>query len=89
MMWHGSWSGTNWVLMSLLMLVFWTAVVAVVLWLAATLRRPHPGNSTDAQAAGGQGPATPDARANLDDRLAHGDLTAEEYQARRDLLSNR
>lgn len=76
MMWHGGWSGTDWVLMSLVMLVFWTLVAAGVVWAIAELRRSARPPSTPTDSA-------PTARAILDERLARGDLTAEEYRSRR------
>jgi putative membrane protein len=83
---HGSWTGTNWALMALLMLVFWTLVAAGAVWLISTRRRgattprPTPSPSASDGSAG---------RAILDERLARGELSVEEYQARRDLLSPR
>jgi len=80
-MWHNGWTGTNWVLMAVLMLLFWGAVAALVLWLLANRRVPQP--PTPAR------PDGPQARAILDERLARGELSAEEYQERRDLLTPR
>jgi len=40
MMRHGGWSGADWVLMGVGMLVFWTLVVAGVVWLVRGLRAP-------------------------------------------------
>jgi putative membrane protein len=82
MMWHNGWTGTNWVLMAVLMLLFWGAVAALVLWLLANRRVPQP--PTPAARPDG-----PQARAILDERLARGELSAEEYQERRDLLTPR
>ena len=81
MMWHGGWSGIDWVLMSLVMLVFWTLVAAGVVWAIAELRRSGRPPSTPTE-------SVPTARAILDERLARGDLTAEEYRSRRDLLNS-
>lgn len=86
MMWHHGWTGTNWVLMAVLMLLFWGAVAALVLWLLANRRaaptRPRPPTTAHR-------PDDPQARAILDERLARGALSAEEYQERRDLLAPR
>jgi putative membrane protein len=87
MMLHGDWTGTNWALMTLLMLVFWTLVAAGVLWFISTRRH---GGPTAPQPS--KSPPAPDgsaARAILDERLARGELSAEEYQARRELLTPR
>jgi uncharacterized membrane protein len=96
MMWNGTWSAADWLLMSLLMLVWWAAVVAAVLWTVATVRHQNRGerdhNRADeapSETSRGHRPVSPAAFAALDERLARGDLTAEEYQARRDLLSSR
>ena len=83
------WSSTGWVLMSLGLLLFWTVVVAGVLWLIASLRRPNPSDTASGQPGSARGAPGPDARAILDERLARGDLTVEEYQTRRDVLANR
>ena len=87
MMWHGEWTGSDWVLMALLMLVFWTAVAAGVLWLVSTQRRGGPAPTQPLPSP--PAPGGPAARAILDDRLARGELRPEEYQARRDLLAPR
>ena len=89
MMWNGGWSGVDWVLMGVGMLVFWTIVVAVVLWLVANRRRADSKAAPPSApaAAGPRGSAGVDARTILDQRLARGDLTSEDYQARRDLLT--
>lgn len=86
-MWHGDWTGTDWVLMGLGMLVFWGLVAAVVLWLVASARRdavppPQPPKSEPA-------PTGLQARNILDDRLARGEISAEEHQQRRALLPPR
>ena len=75
MMWHSSWSAAQWLVMGIGMLVFWSVVVAGVWWLVAGRR--------DTAAPGAQ------ARQLLDERLARGDITPEEYRTRRDLLSTR
>jgi len=88
-MWHGSWSGADWALMSVAMLLFWAVVVAGVMWLVRTGGNsgPRPGDrdSTDK-------PGRPDrssAQDILDERYARGELSDEEYRARRDVLSGR
>ena len=73
MMWHGDWSGADWALMSAAMLLFWTAVVFGVIWLVRTVGRPGRRGAQDI----------------LDERYARGELTDEEYRARRDTLAAR
>ncbi|HZV25272.1 MAG TPA: hypothetical protein VFG00_03190 [Acidothermaceae bacterium] len=74
MVWHHSWGAGDWVVMSLVMLIFWGALVAGVLWLVRNARRPLEQNP------GG-------ARQILDEKLARGEVTEEEYLRRRDLLT--
>jgi uncharacterized membrane protein len=85
MMWHGSWTGADWALMSVLMVVFWTLAAAGVLWLISTQRGSGPAFPQPPTSQ----PASPgsQARAILDDRLASGELSTEDYQTRRDLLT--
>lgn len=90
MMWHGDWSGADWVLMSLAMLVFWTAVVAGVIWLVRAFGRSagrNPGDGVPLDKAERSG--RPSAREILDERYARGDMSEEEYRARRDVLAGR
>jgi len=74
MMWHHSWGAGDWVAMSLMMLVFWGALVAGAVWLVRNARRPLE-NSNAA------------ARQILDEKLARGEVTEEEYLRRRELLT--
>jgi len=53
MMWHGGWSGADWVLMGLVMLVFWTLVITGVLWLIGTRRRPNSSDTASRQSDSG------------------------------------
>jgi len=77
MMWHDrGWDGGDWVGMGLLMVLFWGAVVFGGFWLVSRLRAVQP-----------QTPSS--ARQILDDRLARGEIDAEEYRARRDVLDGR
>lgn len=82
MMWHdGGWGAGTWVLMSLLMIAFWTVVVVGVVWLVRGSGRAP--TSTGPSAAGGS------ARRILDERLARGEISEEEYRQRRATLSER
>ncbi|HEX6877185.1 MAG TPA: SHOCT domain-containing protein [Nocardioidaceae bacterium] len=77
MMWHDGgpgWGG--WILMSFGMIAFWTLVVVAVIALVRGLQSDQ-----------GRPPRPPaDARQLLDERFARGEIDAEEYKARRDLL---
>jgi putative membrane protein len=86
MMWdNGSWSGADWMLMGFGMLVFWTLVVAGVLWAV----RSASGSAARRDSVSLHEP-TPPARSSghdiLDERYALGELSDEEYRHRRDLL---
>ncbi|MEO6703697.1 MAG: SHOCT domain-containing protein [Jatrophihabitantaceae bacterium] len=91
MMAHGAWSGTGWLLMGIGMLLFWTLVAIVVLWLAGVFGPAGRGRSSrsDRSIASLAGSDVLDAQAILDRRLASGDLSEDEYRARRDLLGSR
>ena len=89
---HGSavgWGG--WLLMTLLMIAFWTAVVAgvIALWRAGH-RQDRPVQDRGATGpAGPQGPAAPaDPRQLLDERFARGEIEPDDYVRRRDLLGS-
>lgn len=91
MMWHGDWSGADWVLMSAAMLVFWAAVVAGVIWLVRTFagdsgRKPGDGAPLDERS---ERSGRPSAREILDERYARGEMSDEEYRARRAVLTDR
>lgn len=87
MMWHGNWSGADWVLMSVGMLVFWAAVVAGILWLVrSTSARSH--SQPDGVSLDKRGePGGPTARDILDSHYARGELSDVDYRARRDTLT--
>ena len=79
MMWgygygDGSWVG--WLVMGIVMLVFWGMVVAGVIFLVRYL-----GHGRDQRAGG-------DALRILDERFARGEIDADEYSRRRQLLSS-
>jgi putative membrane protein len=86
-MWHGNWSGADWVLMSVGMLVFWAAVIGGILWLVRTTgarSHNHPdGGSLNKRAE----PDGATARDVLDSRYAGGELSDDDYRARRDTLT--
>ena len=74
MMWQHSWGAGDWLVMSLMMLIFWGALVAGAVWLVRNARRPLEHSTTGA-------------RQILDEKLARGEVTEEEYLRRRDLLT--
>jgi putative membrane protein len=77
MWWNDGTGGGDWVVMTLVMVVFWVLVVLAVVALFRGLSR-------DGQPSG---PAAPrDPQQILDERFARGEINAEEYHARQDVL---
>lgn len=73
--------GFGWGLVMMLgMLVFWGAVIALVVWVLRGGATPSREASTS--------PAEPSAREILDRRLADGSIDVEEYERRRRLLDD-
>ncbi|MDX6245266.1 MAG: putative rane protein [Frankiales bacterium] len=81
MMWwnHGGWAAGDWLAMSLTMVLIWGLLAALVVW---TVRSTRDGPESDGSAA------TPTARADevLAERLARGEIDADEFTRRRELL---
>jgi len=80
---HNGWGVGGWLLMFLMMIVFWGAVV----WIVVTFVRQRDHHHHDGSA--GVSPATapfPDPFKILDERLAKGDIDVEEYEKRRTAL---
>ena len=79
MFWYGPHGpGIGWsIVMTLLMLAFWGGIAALIVY---AVRGPGP-----------QGPGTgaPDPKRILDERLARGEIDADEYRARLDVLAVR
>ncbi len=77
MMWDNSWGAGQWVAMSMMMVVFWglivVAVVSLVRW-----------NRGEAHASVAR--RENDAMRILDERFARGEIDADEYAHRRELL---
>lgn len=78
-----TWSGHEgrgageWFAMSLMMIVFWGALVALVVWLVRPVRRDHRDAAT---------PSSSRADEVLAERYARGEIDDEEYTRRRRLL---
>ena len=68
----GSWGAGDWVAMSAMMLVFWGAIVALVIWAVRTPRSR-------------QAVASP--KEILAERFARGDIDDDEFRRRRDALA--
>jgi putative membrane protein len=79
---HGNIGTGGWVLMSLMMLVFWGAVIfgGIALWRAT--RRDANRNTVPEEAS------RPDAQQLLDERFARGEIQPDDYQRRRELLGS-
>jgi putative membrane protein len=78
---HGGW-GWGWmILMMVMMLLFWCAVIAVIVWLIrGASRGPAPREPDLSKETPGQ---------ILDRRLAEGEISEEDYRARREVLAGR
>jgi putative membrane protein len=75
--WHDGWGPGAWIAMVFVMLVFWTIVVGTII---AIVRSGHPRDHD-------HGPSRlHDAERILAERFARGEIDAEEYQQRSDLL---
>ena len=74
----GGWGPGAWIAMALMMLALWALVVALVVYVIRSLTRSRP-----------EAPPARDQRDGmriLDERFARGDIDADEYTQRRDLL---
>ena len=81
MFWYGgSWAWWQAGLMWLVMIAFWALIIWAIYALVVGITRRPDQASPDGQRQPG------DARAILDERLARGEIDAEEYQRLRDLL---
>ena len=81
--WDGSWGWGAWFAMALMMLAFWGLIAAVVI--VAFRSWGHHNQGSPASGPSSEG----DALSILDSRFARGDIDAEEYTSRRDLLRKR
>ena len=81
--WHDSgWGPGTWIGMGLLMLAFWSLIAVLVVYTVRNLGTRHATPNTNVG-------APRDARRILDERLARGDIDADEYNQRRALLRSR
>jgi putative membrane protein len=78
--WYGGAGWGGWLMMGLFVLGFWALLLfgGLALWHASR------GGRSDTRHEGGSGG---EARRLLDERFARGEIDAEEYTARRDILS--
>ena len=84
--WHDGWGWGGWALVALMMLVFWAGVAAVVF---ALWRGSRPRDDMRGHAVPESGRPSDAALRILDERFAKGEIDADEYTARRNLLQQR
>jgi putative membrane protein len=72
----GGWTTADWVAMSAMMVIFWAALIGLVVWIAHSVRRPEVEVP----------PTDHPARETLDERLARGEIDPDDYVQRRELL---
>jgi putative membrane protein len=78
----GGWNGGAWALMMVMMVLFWGAVLTVVVWAVRTSGSRQQGPSlAPPMAHPGRG-----ARDVLDERFARGEIGEDEYRQRRSVL---
>jgi putative membrane protein len=77
---HGGWDAGQWLAMSSMMLLFWAAVIAVVVWLVRSSRAERHDPQLPV--------STPVQRADevLAERFARGEIDEDEYTRRRSVL---
>jgi putative membrane protein len=80
MMWwnHGSWGAGEWLAMSVMMLIFWGAVIAFGVWLMRGTR--------STPSAAGRTTTTDGAQQLLAERFARGEIDETEFTRSRTLL---
>ena len=79
--WDHGWGAGQWLAMSLMMLVFWGALISLVVWLVRSAR-PEPRSHTTPPST----PPSAHAEEVLSDRFARGEIDDEEFTRRRELL---
>ena len=76
--WHDGWGPGTWIAMVFVMLVFWTIVVGAIIAIVRSGRSPHNESAPTARLH--------DAQRILAERFARGEIDADEYKQRSDLL---
>lgn len=85
MHWENGWSTGDWVAMFVMMALFWSALIAVVVWVMRSMR-PDRDTWQKGPSASESGGA---AEQILQERFARGELTPEEFTRSRDLLHSK
>ena len=75
---HGDVGAGWWIVMMVLMVLFWGAIIAAVVWLIRGVTRS---GSTSGERLSRESPVE-----ILERRFAEGEITAEDYRARREVL---
>jgi putative membrane protein len=84
--WHGDgWGGGHWIAAIVMMVLFWGVIAAIVI----TLVRSGRWSRHDHHAAPPAGSSTHEAERILHERFARGEIDADEYTRRHDLLKER
>jgi putative membrane protein len=90
MYWHHGMGFGGWWALGLGMLLFWGVVIAVIVllvrWAGGSRHREHVPPAAGPQAAPPVAPPPDQAQRILDERFARGEIDAEEYRLRRDVL---
>jgi putative membrane protein len=83
--WNDGWGVGSWIAMSVMMVVFWGGLIALVVWLIRGSQRQDP----DQHAA--ERPVDPAQRGEelLAERFARGEIDEDEFTRRRELLHGR
>lgn len=82
--WNDGMGGGGWWWMAILMVIFWGGLIVLAV---AFIRRPH--HSVHAGAPGSVATSAPRAQDILAERLARGEIEADEYRSRLDALNHR
>lgn len=77
------WGPGRWIVMGLMMLAFWGLLAALVVYLVRNLGH-RPGDDRSAEVK-----RPDDAMRILDERFARGDIDADDYNQRREVLNSR
>lgn len=86
MMWNGDWGVGSWIAMSLMMIVFWGGLIALVVWLVRSSHSERPADRANTDRA--QNPIDRGEEV-LAERFARGEIDEEEFTHRRELLHQR